>query len=342
MLKSRLLSISISFAVSCILSFLLYFLSDWKVNLSNGFNRKFPSHKIRGVRFIDLKYHSWYPAGAHSEELYFGNYLFLNGILKVDCDRQDTVLNRVSGFDTVTFSKGSTYQIDSTNFYLLDGIKRVVASGKMSDLELTRMQKTPPFTAGLPLSPSSFILRVVTKGRNNTLIKQTNETINHSYTLEKQGDGVFSTDGMLIKSPDGSKIIYAYYYRNQFICADTNLNVLYKGKTIDTVSHANIKVARIESEHAVTLAAPPVYVNKHIAANNKWLFVHSGLRADNEVSSITERASVIDVYSLSDGKYAFSFYLLNMKEQKLNSFIVFGDSLVAIYDDCLYSYKLNF
>ena len=177
MLKSKLLSLAVCFVGSSMLVVLLGFYSDWKSNHLNGFIRTFPPHKITGIRFVDLKYNSWYIAGKAFGKLYMGNYIYPNGILKVNYLRQDTAFERISGFDTVTFFKGTTCQLDSSNFYLFDGIKSVVVSGKTTDLKLKNIQRTPPFTAALPLSPKSFILRVVTKGRDNTLIKQINENV---------------------------------------------------------------------------------------------------------------------------------------------------------------------
>jgi hypothetical protein len=237
--------------------------------------------------------------------------------------------------------------MDTAYVYLFDGLKPAVLYGSLNNINLTTINKTPFFNGSLPINRSSYILRVVSKKHENLLVK---ENINGlsihikaaPQLLQKQIDGIFSTDGILTNVPNSSKIFYIYYYRNQFICADTNLNLLYRGKTIDTVSQAKIKVGKIISENQYTLSSPPKYVNEHACANKHWLFIHSVLKADNESNEVIEKASIIDVYSVNDGQYQFSFYLRDFKGNKMRDFKVFGNTLVALFGHYLYTYQLHF
>src|SRR5205814_1160866 len=113
-------------------------------------------------------------------------------------------------------------------------------------------------------------------------------------------------------------------------------------KTIDTTSHARIKVSQIESKNMDTLSAPPVTVNKGGCVSGDYIFINSGLLSNNEEKKGFDRCSVIDVYNLKNGEYRFSFYLPDYDKKKISDFRVFNKTLVAIYDHFLYSYQLNF
>ncbi len=78
------------------------------------------------------------------------------------------------------------------------------------------------------------------------------------------------------------RVIYLYYYRNQFITFDTNLKLISTGRTIDTNSVAKISIAEIASTKTTTLAAPPLLVNKNCCADNGKLYIQSGLISNNE------------------------------------------------------------
>ena len=161
--------------------------------------------------------------------------------------------------------------------------------------------------------------------------------------LVKQGEGLFSTDGMLLYDKSISRLIYMYYYRNQFICMDTNLKLLYKGKTIDTISRAQIKVSKIKSgsENTFTLSVPPLVVNKKGSVYKGCLFVHSNIIAKNETKKAFDNASVIDVYNLKAGSYKFSFYLPDYNNTKMFDFAINGNTLIALYDHYIFVFELN-
>ncbi len=137
-------------------------------------------------------------------------------------------------------------------------------------------------------------------------------------------------------------LIYLYYYRNEFICLDTNLNLLYKGSTIDTISKAQIKIVEIRSEKISTFAERPLIVNRKSCISRGWLFVNSGLKANNEERQSFDQLAVIDLYSLIDGTYQFSFYMPDPITKKMRDFIVVEKTLIALYDNYIAAYDLNF
>nr|WP_068891208.1 hypothetical protein [Pedobacter panaciterrae] len=322
----------------------LAFISNRARVAENGFIRKLPSLKLIGENSINVKYNWWYIAGLFDSTIYLGNNILPGRIGKVDREIKNFSLTKITGFDSVKIYNGAYIQIDSPIFYLMDGVKQIILNGNVKDLHLTKQLNATYFTGGIPLTNSTMALRSVYEGIGNRLIKLDLITgqLQPTSLLEKQIDGIFCTDGEIVRVPKSSKIIYVYYYRNQFLCADSNLNLLYKGKTIDTNSHAQIKVAKIKSNSENTLSAPPLYVNKRACANEKYLFVQSALRANNETEYMIKDVSMIDVYAIADGKYQFSFYLPDFRGFKVRDFKVYGQSLYALYDRYLYKYQLNF
>ncbi|MFL5788878.1 MAG: hypothetical protein ACJ748_12545, partial [Flavisolibacter sp.] len=197
---------------------------------------------------------------------------------------------------------------------------------------------------GLPLSEHSFVLRTVnSKIHQFQLGKMTIDSVKYltaPHFLEKQVDGLFCMEGSINYSRELSRLVYTYQFRNQFICSDTNLTVLYRGKTIDTIHTAQIQVKQIHPG-VYTLSAPPLIVNKRARVSGKYLFIQSALRADNEDESILKRASDIDVYDLTSGAYQCSFYLFNQGAGPLLDFYISRQTLIALHDHYLFRYILD-
>jgi hypothetical protein len=89
------------------------------------------------------------------------------------------------------------------------------------------------------------------------------------------------------------------------------------------------------------MAAPPVVVNRRSCVWNQWLFVQSGLLADDEDPNDLKYHGIIDVYDLSIHQYRFSFYLPFEGGNQLTSFKVFGNKIVAIYGTYLFTYDIR-
>jgi hypothetical protein len=335
--------------VTCLLGsvlavILLCFFSDGFRHSKNNFIRLLPPSKVTPGNILDFKTGSWNFAGFSRDSIYIGNLYTPDKLIRVDSNVKDTVAVKLGIPDRTKLTKGYFNLIDDNLVYTLDGNQPLLLAGNNGNRILKPASKPPYFTQAIHTRSNSFVLRVVQAGQNKLVTYRTDSAGFKMPTnlLEKQVDGIFCTDGNLVKVPNSNKIIYVYYYRNQFICTDDNLNLLYKGKTIDTVSHAHIKVDYIKSSNETTISSPPLYVNKQSTANEKYLFIHSALIADNEVAESLGKVSVIDVYAVKDGKYQFSFYLPDFRGNKIRDFKVYGQSLYALYDHYLYKYQLNF
>lgn len=344
MIVNRIYALLACFIMSVAVVVLMYVRTRVVDNDTNGFVRRLPSHKLFGIISKDVKYNSWCLLGENEKTVFLSNSVAPEKILSVDSDLKDTCVLNLSGFNKIQLYKGFVISMDSSFLWLFDGIKPVILKGNLSNLHLKQKIKSCNFTASVALSENSFALRYIDRNGENILAKQSIgfDSLKNTKLLKKQVDGIFCTDGEMVKVFSTSKMIYVYYYRNQFLCIDSNLNLLYQGKTIDTISRAQIKVAKITSTGETIMAAPPLFVNKRACANSKYLFVQSALRANNETEYMIKDVSMIDVYAISDGKYQFSFYLPDFRGFKVRDFKVYDQSLYALYDHYLYKYRLNF
>ena len=69
--------------------------------------------------------------------------------------------------------------------------------------------------------------------------------------------------------------------------------------------------------------------------------LYASFTLDGHVHDLHRRYSAFQrLYT--DGKYEFSFYLPDYQGRKMKSFRVFDHMLVALYDNYLYGFRLNF
>lgn len=341
--KRRSFNLSYCLLGSLLVIFCLALYSGRADHSSNGFIRLIPPHVAIPERIWDLRVNSYYLAGCTDSHFYLGNHTNPQFISTIDQVLADPSVHRLSMSSAGgRIARSLLITVDSPRVYLYEGVTPSIVQGTLSDSMLHRFPGKFYFNLAMPLSPVSSIFRVVDDHGKNILVKQLNDSLNKADNiLEKQVDGIFCTEGSLEVEPRTNRLVYTYAYRNQFIVMDTNLHVLYKARTIDTVSHVNFTVGYIPSQRQITLSSPPRFVNKKTAVSGNYLFIHSALRADNDESSIYDAGSPIDVYSLLDGKYLFSFFLPDYQKHKIRDFRIVGNTLVALYDHYAYTYKLN-
>lgn len=345
MFKKRIVILGILFVASVLCIGVLGWASHYKANLPTSFVRKIPPFKTSADQVKKLPGSPLFIAGRSQDHFYLGMRDVLYQLYDFGLPKLDTAAVQLTANRDLALRGGATVYLDSTQVCVFDGLGARVYTSKNIHQKISDSLVTPYFTAGIVLTPSSFLFRSLGTQKQNILIKQTigdTSLLIKENILTKQVDGFFCTDGMLIKSPASDTAFYVYYYRNQFLALDTNLNILYKGKTLDTNSVAKIKVATIQSNKQTTLSAPPLFVNRQASANKKYLFIRSALRADNEAKDLHENATAIDVYAVKDGAYQFSFYIPDFAKHKLSSFQAYDDMIVALFDEYVYTLKLNF
>jgi hypothetical protein len=344
-IRKKLMLIGGLFAFSLLSVSVLFIFSREPGSDQNGFRRHIRELVLGTPKVLDIQYNSYYVAGVSADQIYLGNITAPLLLLAVDTGLTNAN-ERTIGVKEDARLRATQLRIDSSYFHMIDLMSYEFYRGSLVDLKAKRyMYDSVFFAEAVPVSSSSVAIRTLANdGKEYSLARETKYAPHLTYVpglLEKQVDGLFCTDGMLHYDRATRQLVYLYYYRNQFICTDTSLNLIYRANTIDTTSRAKIEVVEIASEKSLTLGSPPLIVNKKSCVSGGWLFVNSNLMANNEDEERFNDASVIDVYSLHDGSYRISFYLPNFENQKIKGFMVHDNRLIAVYSHYLLSYRMN-
>lgn len=327
----------------------LYAASYTIVHQPNSFLREYRKFAADKAGELDLTYNSFYIAGVTATHVYLGNVTAPFKMLVVNhalTDTQHVQLTLKNNANPWLYMR-TMITVDSPYFYMADGVMPAVFRGTLGEWQAERITADSTyFTRMVPISATSFAIRTNSyPSLDNVLGKIQIDTphvkLAHGL-LERQVDGVFCTDGELFYNNDLNKLVYTYYYRNGYIVCDTNLNLEYRGHTLDTFRRAQIKVGYVKSDSSRKLTYKK-YVNVRSHTSGNYLFIKSGLLAKNDPRNLFDKATVIDVYDLRRNVYAFSMILANYKEgTNLSNFRVFkNQELFAIYDQYLLRYTLE-
>lgn len=239
--------------------------------------------------------------------------------------------------------------IDTPNLYLhLNNLKKLIFGG-FPDQKLTSAEiKSEIFTKSIQISPKSLIIRAFKFSERKQVFQkidcESGRVLKEAEIISDQGhDSGIQSDGMMAYEPYSNRFFYVEYLRNKFYCIDTNLNNIYTKNTIDTTQHnstsTGFQVAK-NGEGKLTSTAARIVVNKSSIIDSKYLYIISGLKADNERSKDFGQNTVIDKYRLSDGKYTGSFYIKKLDFKSFKSATISHDTLTVLYDHAIISYRL--
>jgi hypothetical protein len=346
MLKRKLGKLCLLFFVSigCIAT-----LYHWSLRKKkNEFKRDFPPHILMDENFIDMKFNSYYFAGKTKQTIYLGNYTAPDYVSACNLSSLAVTQYRLSLPDprllkTIYFN----LVVDSPNYFLTNGDKSLIYSCKFPFLKLQPVtnQFLPSFLNFCNLSEGSCFLKIFDPKETVSIISKLSYNPYHlgknTKILQKQLDGLFDTDGIMQYDLAEHKLVFLYFYRNQFIVTDSNLKILYRGKTIDSNSTVKFSIGLYNHNRTSEIAAPQQANNRHLVLYQGMIFIQSGLVALNEPSNILKERAVVDVYSIQDGHYKFSFYIPNYQGNPISDFIIDRDRLISISGHFLLSFRLN-
>ncbi|MBT1711317.1 hypothetical protein KK062_23950 [Fulvivirgaceae bacterium PWU5] len=241
----------------------------------------------------------------------------------------------------------TTVKVDSPYFFVADSGKPMVYRGLVSDWKARPFLTSQMFFSDyLPLSGNRIVINTEAANRQDSvfrrmlgIIKIDSPHVNLNPRLLKgQLDEHYSTMGRLSYSKEQHKVIFTYLYRNEIVLMDTNLNLLERKYTIDTITKIKVKPIMV-NDSTTTLASPPGVVNFQTTSAGGIHFVNSDLMG-NEDREKFDRSSVIDFYSLEPFKYRGSFYIPD-NGSKLDQFMVNGDRIVATFNGFLVTYSIS-
>lgn len=192
----------------------------------------------------------------------------------------------------------------------------------------------------LPLNSTTLVTRTFSRLGDVLVLAlwKPDTVIRKPGILEKQLDGFMCTDGMLSYNPTLKRVIYTYYYRNQFVVLDTALRLMYRHHTLDTIHTARIRVSH--SRQYVSLASPQAVVNRFAETYGDRLFIVSAIRADNQMQHTFENGLTLDIYGLQDGSYLFSQFIPLLSTDPVMGISICASKLIVLYRDHFLLYQL--
>jgi hypothetical protein len=345
--KKGIITLLIIVLSSVIFVVLLFLSSEDTMQKQNPFIRRFTPNVASRTLSKNLNNYGFYFAGQSNGKIYLGNTISPLTILEFDgklkAKKQFTIKLTP---DTFPFRAVKTKIIDSY-FFVYDGSIPVIYRGLVSDWKASVwVTKKPYFTILQPIDSTLCVFRGQQLGTDENILgtialDDSLKIKKQNYLLQKQIDGIFDTDGTLIYSAGLKKIVYTYFYRNQFIIADSALKLVHRVTTIDTTTKAKLKVVRVKKSGDSKLAAPPYTVNLRSAAYNQLLFNQSGLRGRYESEKNWNYASIIDVYDITNKSYLFSFYIYHENKMKMSDLLVTEKALYAIIGHQIVKYTFG-
>jgi hypothetical protein len=332
-------------AIGIIVVILLHLLSEDIMQHRNNFVRRFPD-QVHKVLATDLNFNSYYFAGNVQGKIYLGNYTAPLLLTEIDSAFKKTKEIVVRLDNMALPFRSLELRVQSNYFYVIDGTVPIVFRGLTGKWTATIFPlHTKPFSLPVVIDSTSIAYRTHAIKAESILGYTTFGTKKIAYQnpvlLQKQIDGLFDCDGTLLFDGGTKKIIYLYRYRNQFIVTDSKLNLIYRGKTIDTISRVQIKVAYNKERDEKKLSAPPLTVNKSGVVHNGLLFVHSGLIGKFEDATLWRQSSVIDIYDIQTNTYLVSFYVYHIDGIKMSRFYVTDSNFYALIGTHLVCYQLS-
>lgn len=326
---------------------ILFLSSEHEVHRNNAFMRRYPHHPITKKYNLEIKYNSYYLAGYENHNLYLGNATAPLHVLKVNLQTKDTAHIRIDLEPSDEPFRAVKVKLVPPYFFVMDGSVPCIYRGRIGVWKAkVWMKDVAFFSKGIPIANNKFFIRAISvetkKSVLGLLSKSDDFDVNlNPELLEEQIDGVFDVDGKMLASENGDMLAYVYYYRNQFFVMDSNLKLLAKNETIDTIRNAQIQLTSRNSKGEIEMSAPPIIVNKTAALWSDKMLIHSDRIGKYEKEEMRAQAAIIDVYHWKSQTYEFSFYIYKIKGKTLREFNLYDNYVVALIHNSLSVYHLK-
>jgi len=318
------------------------------VNQKNGFNRKVLTPLASVVSAIEKPAEVFDIAGTYNESIYFKTRwpgkLFITDLALGN--QRALTLNLPANKKLASIFYH--FIEDSSNFKILAGNMPAIITAHASLPGKGRRFPAGVFTRAVRISEHSYVFRGFDSTRrtpDQIFVKgdaRIGVTAREHNISELNGDAGVSTDGLLHYDSTTNQLLYIYFYRNEILCLDTNLNLLSKRHTIDVNSDFTTTGGQLSKNGKATFTntAPRRMINWTNCVYKGMLFNNSRLKGDNETDNDFKNGSAIDVYDVATGKYKGSFYIPRYKEEKMRQFNIVNDRLIAIYKNHIATYEI--
>ncbi len=325
----------------------LFIFSENEVHRNNAFVRRYPHHPIAKKYDLPIKYNSYYIAGHENELLYLGNATAPLHLLEVNLKTKDTQHIKINIDRKDIPFRSVSVKLLPPHFFVMDGSVPCIFRGKIGLWEAKLWMKDKAyFTHAIPIDSNKLFIKAINAKTNEAtlgLIEKRHDflVLIDPNLLEKQIDGMFDVDGIMNVSEDKKNLSYVYSYRNQFLIMNSDLELLRREETIDTIRIAKIQLSQRNEQGEIQMKTPPLKVNRTAALHQNLMMINSTRLGKYEEPRMLNQASIIDVYDWKKQNYEFSFYLYNIGQKKVKEFQVYDEYLVAVIEDVLSVYQLR-
>lgn len=335
----------LSILTGTILVVVLFLSSEHIIKHENNFTRRFLQHPVLEDKIYDLKFNSYYFAGSHEGTIYLGNYTAPN-ILTIIDSSFSLAQSRTIRLDIPRQSfRSPKIKVKHPYLFVYDGSVPVIFKGLLDTMEAKKTAMDTYFSQLEIITPDYFTFKTLsTREKTNILgtaaLKEVPDVLLHYDLLEKQVNGIFDTDGLLLYDSAADELIYGYFYRNEFLVMDRNLKLIRRLHTIDTVSRAQVKVSQLP-DGTYKMGAPPLEVNKNMTVYNGVLLIHSSLMGRYESREIWDNASVVDIYATDEQRYLGSFFINDRGKNKMAQMLLTDRYFYVLSGTELLRYRLR-
>lgn len=336
----------ISNFTACLSILFLFLQSEHIIKKENNFTRRFLIHPLIEKQNIILDNDTYYFAGQECRTLYFGNRKYPLSVTEMDTTLLKSQTSYIQPDQKKLNFKNISLSVKDLNYYIYDGTVPIIFKGQLGNNTAKTISFQDAYFNSLIVQDSStYAIRTQSAATKNftlaTLhLNSLSKLKMHDRILEKQADGVFDLDGILLRDKAENELIYIYAYRNQFIVMNDEMEIKHRLNTIDTVKNAQIKSVQL-SDGSHKMNQPPLKVNSHSFAYRGLLFNHSALMGKNESKSAWKKADIIDVYRTDEQVYIGSFYIYRKMGRKLSDLYVVDNSLYVLQDNLLTKYNIS-
>jgi hypothetical protein len=322
----------------------LFLSSEHIIKKENSFIRRFGQHPVRDEKVFDLGVNSYYFAGIVGDLIYLGNVTA--PLVLTTLDTALTTLNAVKIHPDNTDHPFRSIQIrvQSPYFYVYDGNVPVIYRGNLGDSSARTISLGDCYFSQLQVIDSArFVFRAQSSKTRaqvlGTLSLYSEPCVTLRYDLlEKQVDGMFDTDGQLLRDDVTGELLYIYAYRNEILVMDPELKLLRRLHSIDTITRAKVQVQSLpDGRHQMN--APPLEVNKISAVHRRILFNESALMGKFESREMWQKSSVIDMYRTDEQEYPGSFYIYNRGKNRMSRMYVTDTHLYVLCGSEIVRYR---
>lgn len=338
----RIFLIGVTGVLSAAATLKLFLVSEQIVHFENRFERRFPHPSVTEITKVDLKLNSYYIAGIDHDSIYLGNITAPLHVRIYGRDLKQYRTKKIQLADPQTIFRSTQVRVHNGKFLLFNGTVPYIFEGSTSTwIAKKSTSNIKRFTQAEPLNQGLAVRTFTERGSNTLGFQSLQKNTMSTYfddLLRVQIDGTFDTDGLLLTNE--SHLIYLYRYRNQFLVVAPTGQLTLTGKTIDTISKAQLDISRGKNGKK-RLEKLPLVVNKTAALYQNMLFINSKIPGKNDNEKLWKQASVIDVYNIDDGSYRFSFPLYDINGRKMDSFKVYKNKVFLINENWMVQYDLN-